>query len=180
MAIKIMQTCDKCGKDIEDYHESRSIAFINGDSLTFYAWNEKRAKEPKILHFHDEFCAKDYLANWLQGQRSKEVSAAPSNMVDEHAPQPARAKVAGWVETVQESDSAVVDAEYAEVEEPKIVDGKVVACNCWRNGDPFAAPETHAAWCPESLVSRRREVEAKETKPYAEAQSVEHPSEEPL
>lgn len=182
MATKITQTCDQCSTDVSDYHLTRAIAFNNGARLSFHAWSDKLAQEPKALHFHNDLCAKRFLENWLSEQRLKEEA-------------PVVPAVKGWVEDapVQESEDdrlarnihelgkgsvqeAVVDAEW--VEEPKIVDGKVVACNCWRNGDPFAAPEAHAASCPESLQSRRREIE--EAKPYAEAQAVEHPSEEPL
>ncbi len=121
MATKITQTCDQCSTDVSDYHLTRAIAFNNGARLSFHAWSDKLAQEPKALHFHNDLCARRFLENWLCEQRLKE-----------EAP----------VVPVQESDSAV---------------------------KPPLVPIIDGQW-----------AEVGEAKPYAEAQAVEHPSEEPL
>ena len=67
MATKITQTCDQCSTDVTDYHFTRAIAFNNGARLSFHAWSDKLAQEPKALHFHNDLCAKNF---WKTGSVS--------------------------------------------------------------------------------------------------------------
>lgn len=151
MATKITQTCDQCSTDVSDYHLTRAIAFNNGARLSFHAWSDKLAQEPKALHFHNDLCARRFLENWLYEQRLKEEA-------------PVVPAVKGWVE----------DAPVQESEDDRL------ARNIHELGKGSVQESDSAVKPPLVPIIDDQWAEVGEAKPYAEAQAVEHPSEEPL
>lgn len=104
MARKVINTCDRCERDIEDYHHEKSLAFlryevgVNGrQHLTFYNWDEDLAAQEDVIHFDHNICAKLYLEEWL-GKQQADAEKRKGESKQQAAPEP-----------------AVIDAEYPEV-----------------------------------------------------------------